>query len=167
MVRPMKLVSYPARLASRFRSPCLACLAAVGPWAAAACSSGEPDLEAERLALLRVAEAVEIDTPYQERVVMLKRLEQLALTDETLRSLRQVCVRGHQSLIDGERGHERAAAALAEVTKNAESGTLTAEQRDSVERELKQSMEAIERAKGPLDECVDRLNSLEVRSVQG
>lgn len=134
-------------------------------WAATfslACSSGELNREAQRIALLQAAEAVEIDAPSAERLAMVERLEQLELSDAQLQQTQSVCARGHRMLLAGEQGPENAASAFREATGGAPEGILTAEQKAAVEQAIADAERDIEAARSALKECIEELDALEL-----
>lgn len=131
--------------------------------AVAGCDDGEERRNDEVALLVDTVHSIHHDAPVQVRTDLIDNLDQLTLTDDSLREVRQTCVEGHRALLTAEEQQHEATLALAAATDGDGDAPIPATKAMQIEASIRRSQDAVREAGELLTRCQDEVTDLEVR----
>ena len=126
--------------------------------------SGDGRVREEARAFLAVYESTDHRAPFEEREQKLRQLRALVVSNEEVRRTRDQCVQAHQTLIDAEKAHERAARSLDRAIAETGPGEPLAQGDTlSIKAEIERANRALADARERFSLCEDGARALSLR----
>jgi len=126
--------------------------------ASSACGN---DARNDAVLFLDRVQQLDLDAPIQERERLVASLASLPLTSEEVQRARDACVEAHRTILEAESLHRSAREALVRAGADEEAMPITERQR--IERDIRQSNDAIERSRDLFTRCHRLTRGLETR----
>ena len=125
---------------------------------------GDRRLRGEARAFLTAYESLDHREKPEIREQKLSMLRGLVLTESEVEKARDLCVTGHEALLESERNHEQAARELDEAVAQSPSGEpLSAQATAQIRAKIEQAESTLRKARDSLRACENEVRSLSLR----